>query len=169
MTMISRHIRQTARRFLRADSGAVLVEFAILLPLTLAVFALIAEGGRLFWSYQNAITGVRDTTRHLGRIAPSDLCGAGSSKSISDYTTFVSDSLTALSTPKIEVGLDTLDTVCVGEPGEYRGGNRVAVAVVSAKLTITELPFAPFFQLVGGSDMAQIETTVTDRSRVFGP
>ena len=38
-------------RFSKEESGAALVEFAILLPMMLLVFAVIIEGGRLMWSY----------------------------------------------------------------------------------------------------------------------
>lgn len=154
------------RRFFAAEPGAALVEFAVLLPLTLVVFALIVEGGRIFWSYQNVITGVRDTARHLSRVAPSDLCAAVPSKSINSYAAFATAKLEALSTDKIDVGLDQLQRECVA--GDYRV-SPAPVAVVTAKLTITELPFAPLFQLVGASSATRIETTVTDRSRVFGP
>lgn len=166
MSILSRPPTDSVRRFLRAESGAVLVEFAMLLPLTLVVFALIVEGGRLFWSYQNVITGVRDTARHLGRIAPSDLCSATPSKSINSFETIATEKLKALSTDKIDVDLDVLQRECV--VGDYRV-SPAPVAVLTAKLTITELPFAPLFQLAGGSPATKIETTVTDRSRVFGP
>ena len=97
MIRIHRHTRPLVSQFLRSNSGAALVEFALLLPLTLVTFALIAEGGRLFWSYQNVITGVRDTARHLGRVAPPRaMCEAGGGASISDYETFVTDKLIAL-------------------------------------------------------------------------
>ncbi|MDK3072568.1 TadE/TadG family type IV pilus assembly protein [Sedimentitalea sp. JM2-8] len=156
------------RRFLGAEDGAALVEFALLLPLMLVLFALIAEGGRLFWSYQNAITGVRDTARHLGRMAPADMCAATPSAAIGDYTGFVTSTLTNLSSGTIEVGLDRLGLECVGAAGDYRV-SPAPVAVVTATLTITDLPFAPLFQLVGGASATRIETTITDRSRVFGP
>lgn len=163
-----RHILRSTHRFRRDTSGAALVEFAILIPILFATFALIAEGGRLFWSFQNAITGVRDTARYVGRIAPNDLCTASPSASIADFQSLVSSTLTALSSTDVTVGLQSLTLECVGVTGEYRV-SPTPVAVVTASLTITDLPFAPLFQLVGGSSVSQIQTTVTDRSRVFGP
>ncbi|WP_170476446.1 TadE/TadG family type IV pilus assembly protein [Ruegeria arenilitoris] len=168
MSGLSQHIQRVIRRFRRDEAGAALVEFAILLPIMLATFALIAEGGRLFWSYQNAITGVRDTARYVGRIAPADLCSASPSASIGDFQASVATTLTSLSTTNITIGLDDLSLECVGAAGEYRV-SPTPVAVLSASLTISDLPFAPLFQLVGGAGMTQIQTTVTDRSRVFGP
>ncbi|NOD48152.1 MULTISPECIES: TadE/TadG family type IV pilus assembly protein [unclassified Ruegeria] len=164
----SRHISKTLGRFRNDQSGAALVEFAILLPILLVTFALIVEGGRIFWSYQNAITGVRDTARYVGRIAPSDMCTASPSAAIGDFQAAVSNTLTSLSTTDIAVGLDSLSLECVGLTGEYRV-SPTPVAVLTASLTISNLPFTPLFQLVGGSATAQIQTTITDRSRVFGP
>ncbi len=162
----SHHIPQMVRRFLHADTGTALVEFAVLLPLLLVVFGLIVEGGRLFWSYQNVITGVRDTARHLGRVAPSDMCGSAPSASIGNYESLVTGLLTPLSSEKIDVDLETLNLECVD--GDYRV-SPAPVAVITASLTISELPFAALFQLVGGTSVTSIETFVTDRSRVFGP
>ncbi|WP_319546037.1 TadE/TadG family type IV pilus assembly protein [Ruegeria conchae] len=164
----SHHISNTLSRFRNDQSGAALVEFAILLPILLVTFALIVEGGRIFWSYQNAITGVRDTARYVGRIAPSDLCTNSPSAAIGDFQAAVSNTLTSLSTTDIAVGLDSLSLECVGNAGEYRV-SPTPVAVLTASLTISNLPFTPLFQLVGGSATAQIQTTITDRSRVFGP
>jgi Flp pilus assembly protein TadG len=168
MTGFARHIKSSFRHFRCNQSGAALVEFSILIPILFVTFALIAEGGKLFWSFQNAITGVRDTARYVGRIAPSDLCSGSPSASISDFQATVATTLTALSTTDVSVGLQSLSLECVGTPGEFRAGP-APVAVVTASLTISNLPFTPLFQLVGGTAVNEIRTTVTDRSRVFGP
>ena len=56
-----------------------MVEFAILLPILLLVFAVIVEGGRLMWSYQTVVAGVRDATRYVARAAPANICSTGGS------------------------------------------------------------------------------------------
>jgi len=164
---LTSHIRKGLSRFRRNQSGAALVEFAILLPIMFATFALIVEGGRLFWSYQNAITGVRDATRYVARVAPTDLCSDEPSATIASFQFEVSTALTSLSTSQVTVTLDSLALECVGAPGEYRV-SPAPIAVVTAELTIVDLPFAMLFTLVGGTPSTQIRTTITDRSRVYG-
>jgi Flp pilus assembly protein TadG len=164
---LTSHISKGLSRFRSNQSGAALVEFAILLPLMFATFALIVEGGRLFWSYQNAITGVRDATRYVARVAPTDLCSAAPSTTIASFQSEVSAALTSLSTSQVTVALDSLGLECVGAPGEYRV-SPAPIAVVTAELTIIDLPFATLFALVGGTPSTQIQTTITDRSRVYG-
>ena len=62
------------RRFRDREDGAVLVEFAIALPLLLLIFAVMIEGSRLMLSYQSTISGVREATRYMSRILPRDTC-----------------------------------------------------------------------------------------------
>lgn len=168
MERLRRHISARTRKTCAEEDGAVIVEFAILLPILLVTFALIAEGGRLFWAYQNAITGVRDVARYVGRIAPSDMCAASPSAAIGDYSGIVTAELAGLSETGITVSMASLSLECVGAAGDYRV-SPAPVAVVTADLTINNLPFAPLFQLVGATALTQIDTSITDRSRIFGP
>lgn len=168
MRHLIHHIRSTLLRFKTREDGAVIVEFALTLPIMLITFALIAEGGRLFWAYQDVITGVRDTSRYISRIAPSDMCSPSPSAAIGDYQGLATTQLANLSTPGMTVAIDSLALECVGTAGEYRV-SPTPIAVLSASLTIENLPFAPLFQLIGATSLTQIETTVIDRSRVFGP
>ncbi len=79
--------RPGLRRFWRDQAGAQLVEFAIVLPLMLLIFGVIVEGGRLMWSYQTVVSGVRDATRYLARVAPRDICSTGGS--VTSYGTLL--------------------------------------------------------------------------------
>ncbi|MCB2131090.1 MAG: pilus assembly protein, partial [Rhodobacteraceae bacterium] len=56
---------RSLRRLLRRDDGAILVEFALALPILLIFFAVIVEGTRMMKNYHTAISGVRDATRFM--------------------------------------------------------------------------------------------------------
>ncbi|SDL42044.1 TadE/TadG family type IV pilus assembly protein [Aliiruegeria lutimaris] len=167
MQMLSRHIPAMARRFARSENGAQLVEFAIVLPLMLVIFAVIIEGGRLMWSYQATNSGVRDATRYLARVVPSDICS--SSASVADWQSAVetivreSSSGDAFFPTGITITAVTPSLSC--HTGSYRVPV-VAVAQVTANLTVT-FPFAGVFELVSGN-LSTISTSVSDQSRIFG-
>lgn len=158
--------RRLFSRFLRCERGVVLTEFAISLPLILVVFAVIVESGRTFWSYQAAISGVRDATRYLARLAPLNSCPAGD---LSGYdaqlTTIVTRSVTGTTIfpPRVTVTQVSSELTCVS--GTLRQ-DPAPVASVTAEVTI-ELPFAGVFRLVGG-DLSRIDTEITDSARIYG-
>ena len=159
--------RGAVARFLRAEDGVALLEFAVVLPMMLLVFAVIIEGSRMMLSYESAIAGVRDATRYLARIAPKDICTTGAPLTTTPgyLQTLVRQGVTGRSVfpPSVTVGAVTPTYRCVA--GTYRGGN-VPVAQVSAVITVT-FPFADVFTLFGGS-RPDLTTTVTDQARVFG-
>jgi Flp pilus assembly protein TadG len=153
--------------FLHEEAGAILVEFALVLPMMLLVFAMVVESSRFLWSYQSAIGGVRDAARYLSRSAPADICKTGGS--VSGYAPAVYD-MVALSIARdtvmpggIAVVSVTPSLVC--RTGSYRGGT-VAVVQISAEVRMT-FPFAGplgFF----GVTIPTKTTTITDRSRIIG-
>ena len=155
------------RAFRKDESGAALVEFALMLPVMLLIFAVIIEGGRMMWSYQAAISGVRDAARYLARVAPQDICSAGGS--VASYQpqllAIVRESIDgdALFPASLNVASVTPSLAC--HPGSYRVSPAPVVAV-RANLTMT-FPFAGIFALNGGS-LGTINTVITDQSRVFG-
>jgi Flp pilus assembly protein TadG len=164
---ISGAARSRVVDFLRQDCGAALVEFAILLPMLLLVFAVMIEGGRLMWSYQTTVAGVRDAARYLARVASSDICitGAGVSSYTGDLENIVRNSVSgdAIFPSGITVNSVTPSISCIA--GTYRV-SPAPIAQVTASLTIT-FPFASVFSLAGQS-LGTITTTVTDQSKVFG-
>lgn len=166
----ARFLRKLAKRlarFARAERGAILVEFAIALPMLVLVFAMIVEGSRMMWSYQSAISGVRDATRYLARVLPASICTAGGSVGSyqSAVTGIVANSLSGAPVMAGGVTVNSVTPRLVCRSGTYRGGT-VAVAEVSASVTIT-LPLASLLAIFGGS-FSDVTTTVTDQSRVFG-
>lgn len=156
-----------ARRFLRDSTGAALVEFAILLPMLLVVFAVIVDGGRLMWSYQTAAAGVRDAARYLARATPSNVCSG--SRSVASLTArlegIVRNSIdgNALFPSGITINSVTPSLTCV--TGTYRV-SPAPVAQVTARLTVT-FPLGDLFSLFDES-LGTVTTTITDQSRVFG-
>lgn len=156
-----------AQRFRKDESGATLLEFALVLPMMLLIFGVIIEGGRLFWSYQTTISGVRDAARYLARAAPNDVCTTGAS--VAGYSgqllTIVRQSSSGanLFPGGVTVTSVTPSYVCI--TGSYRGGT-VPIATVTANLTVT-FPFSGLFTFFG-SNLTTLNTTVTDRNRIYG-
>ncbi|WP_068109052.1 TadE/TadG family type IV pilus assembly protein [Tropicimonas marinistellae] len=163
----SRKIPATLRRFGRAEDGTQLVEFAILLPMLLLVFAVIVEGGRMMWSFQATNAGVRDASRYLARVVPSDVCTVGSS--LAGWKPKVESIVRTTSTGDaffpVGITIDSVTPSLVCYSGSYRVPD-VGIARVTAQLTIT-FPFEGLFRLAG-AERATIVTTVTDQSRIFG-
>ena len=152
---------------IRDESGAALVEFAILLPMLLLVFAMIIEGGRLMWSYQSVNAGVRDAARYLARVAPANICSGGTA--ISTYTAklteIVEDTLdgNSIFPPGITINSVTPSLTCAA--GTFRV-SPAPVAQVQVEMTIT-FPFAGLFSL-NGQSLSTLTKTVRDQSKVYG-
>jgi Flp pilus assembly protein TadG len=154
-------------RFARSDDGVALVEFAIVLPMMLVVFAVIIEGSRLLLAYNSTIAGVRDATRYLSRVLPSNLCVTGGSISshTSRLTTIVGQSMSGPSVLPSAVTLNSVTPSYACVTGTYRV-NPAPVASVSASITVT-YPFSGIFGLLGGS-VPNVTTTVRDSAKVIG-
>lgn len=163
-------IRQRFRDFARREDGVALVEFAMVLPMMLLMFAVIVEGSRMMYAYQSAIGGVRDATRYLARVAPGDICSSGGS--LAGYApkllSIVGQSTTGgvIFPAAVTVNSVTPSLACVGTAGAYRV-SPVPVATVSAVVQI-DLPFGGLLGFFGGQAATSIMTTVTDSAKVFG-
>jgi len=157
------------RAFARREDGSALVEFAISLPLILILGLLSVESMRLFWSYQAAIAGVRDATRYLARVAPADICTTGGS--VAGYATrlqgIVETTISggALFPAGVRVTSLTPSLVCVTSLGLRQAS--VPVATVAADVSIT-MPFSQILAVIGLAPAATLNTTVSDRARVYG-
>ncbi len=155
------------RTFCLGDEGAVLVEFSIMLPVLLLLFAVIVEGGRMLWSYQATAAGVRDASRYLARVSSESICVdggsvAGSNTQLLNIVRNASDG-EGLFPPSITVNSVNPGLRCVNGP--YRV-SPAAIVTVSANLTIT-FPFAGLFVLAG-QERPTIQTTLEDQHRAFG-
>jgi len=123
----------------------------------------------MMWSYQSTAAGVRDAARYLARVAPLDICS--SSGSVSGYSGALLDIVRnasdgqALFPSGISITDVTPSLICV-----TTGNLRVSpspVVQVTASLTIT-FPFAAIFGFAGGQNLATVNTTITDQSKVYG-
>ena len=161
---IIRHLR----RLRQDETGAQLVEFALVLPILLLLFAVTIEGGRTMWAYQSVVAGVRDATRYLARITPLDICDtptpdvSGQADRLAGIVRKASDGAD-LFPSGISVTSVTPALTCI--KGDYRSGVAPIVEVTAA-LQIT-FPFAGIFAFVG-STLSTLDTTVADQSRVYG-
>jgi len=160
-------LKSTLREFSHSQSGAALVEFAIILPMMLIIFAVIIEGSRLMISFQSAISGVRDATRYLARVVPADICTTGGS--IAGYTTqiqtIVGQSTSGNSVFPSYVTLNSVAPAYSCVAGTYRI-SPAPIAQVTANISIS-FPFAGVFTLVGITQ-GQITTSIIDSSRIYG-
>ena len=155
-------LRRLISRFRREEDGVALVEFAVTFPIMLLIFGVIVEGSRTFWSYQSAISGVRDATRYAGRAAPRNVCAT--TGTISDLDGALLD-IVASSIFAGAVRVDSVTSTVECVDGNWRGG-RAPIASVTATLII-DYPLNGLFRLVGG-DLGQLTTSVTDSTRIYG-
>lgn len=155
----------------RSDRGAILVEFALILPLLLLVFGVIVEGGRMMWSYQTAAAGVRDAARYLGRVVPSDLCapaytGASLDSYEDDLAGRIETSLTGIS---VMPSMVTLTDLAITRETCTTGLRVPEAAIVRVDATVRiEFPLSSLLQMFGNAFPTAVTTVITDRTRVFG-
>lgn len=155
------------RHLRRDESGAALVEFALVLPVMLMIFAVTIEGSRTFWAYQTTIAGVRDATRFITRAEASQICSEGGSLAHWEprATTIVRQSSagTDLFPSSITVSSVTPTLSCVS--GDFALA-QVPLATVTANLEIN-YPFAGIFTFFN-LDLPTVNTQVSDTGRIFG-
>jgi Flp pilus assembly protein TadG len=153
--------------FRRSEDRAILVEFALILPVFILIIAAATVFGHWFWVYQSAISGVRDAGRYVARVAPIDICQTGGT--LSGYNATLKNivekdiSGTAIFPSSVTINSVTASLVC--HAGSYRT-SPAPVATVTANMTII-LPMASVFSLFGSS-LPAITISFSDQSRIFG-
>ena len=160
-------------KFRRNEAGATAVEFVILLPVMMVVFAAIVEGTRLYWNYQAAVSGVRDASRYLARITNSDVCPAGGGAAVPNNGPTVAAGIinatmrdeNNLFPSGVTITGVNATVVCVATPTLR---NAVTpVAQVQATVNI-DLPFGEVFNFFGARSNATMTSQITDQSRIYG-
>jgi Flp pilus assembly protein TadG len=61
-------LRNAIRKFVRCDSGTQMIEFAVVFPVLLLLFAGTTELGRLFYQYTTLAKGTRAAARYLSTV-----------------------------------------------------------------------------------------------------
>lgn len=174
-----RNVSAYLTKFRREESGVALVEFAIFLPLFLLAFFVVVEFSRIFFSYQGAISGVRDATRYLARVADADVCvtnpatpnngtvlvpgGSGMAETIVARSMHNESNVMP---NNVELTSVAVLVRCVVEPGAYRQSN-IPIVTVTAQINII-LPLASVLEFNGQALLPEITPTIFDESRVFG-
>ncbi len=159
------------QRLKRCESGAPMVEFAMVLPLLLLFIAVIIEGSRITWAHQAAAAGVRDASRMIARTAPIDLCATATGPVTlgGDYettaTTIVTNQLGGTSIMPIGTSVVDVIPTCLRRNGDYRV-NPASVVEVTAQVRV-EFLFGNVFSLFGGA-LGPLNMEISDQSRVFG-
>ena len=155
------------RRLRRDEDGSALVEFGLIVPMILIVFAVTIEGSRLFWSYQATIAGVRDAARYIGRSEQTDICDTGGDLTgwSDTLTQIVRDTSTGTSLFPASITINSVDATLACVTGEFRL-TTTPIVTVSALLEII-YPFQSIFEW-SGVELPITTTTITDSSRIFG-
>jgi len=165
---------------LRREDGAVLVEFALILPVMLLFFAVTIEAGRMLWTYQQIVSGVRDASRYLGRAAPYEICPGftGPTEPLaSRIEDIVGDDVSGVSLfgSGVTLGPVVYSVACADDSGETTGFGtapddyadvKVMIGAVTADVTI-DFPLGNVFSLFGAA-LGPLTTTVRDQVRIYG-
>ena len=185
------YIHKKILRFSRREEGVALVEFALFLPVFLLSFFVIVEFSRTFFSYQGALSGVRDATRYAARVLDRDVCEdlSGTELDITNSDLFKNtnevdgstdalyqivfrnmDNENSALPSSVELVSVTAKYTCEVPVEGTLNQARVPVAEVSARFLIT-LPLIGLLELNGLNGIipdATISRTIVDRSRIHG-
>jgi Flp pilus assembly protein TadG len=132
--------RTYARRLLRDQSGAALIEFTIMAPLLLSLVLGIAEFGRFLYQYQMVLEGLRDAGRYLARLDANDATNQGNAANLA--TTGTIDGTGA---PRVDnweaadIGFAVTDVD--NSAGTYRGPAEIEVIEVTTTFDYADVGF----------------------------
>jgi Flp pilus assembly protein TadG len=155
------------RRVLGHDGGAALVEFTLTLPVLLALFALVAEGGRVLWHHGLIAKNVRQATRYLSRVAdPTDADAQARAVNLA-----ISGRLEG-GKPRLSVWADgstVVPTVVTldNSAGGLRGPAEIRVVTVTARVPL-DYPFAAVLRYFDPDLPATLTINAADHARQYG-
>ena len=155
--------------FFRNTSGLAYVEFAICLPMMILLFGMVIEGARIMWSFQNAISGVREASRYMSRVTSADICGDTA------FFSGLEPQLLGIVQNRIRttdsVFPEAVRVVDIDAKCEYFVGalrmESTPIAQLNAHFEIT-LPFSNLLSFYGGETAGTIDVFVADEMRAYG-
>ena len=165
---MARSLPSLLRRFLRRDRGAALVEFALILPTALVIFAVMYESGRMMFAYQAAVSGVRDAARYTARVLDPNTVCENSPFDWSVYESAAQQNIEGtLGRPGslFTVQSVTITSDCTGATVALREED-VGVVTVTATVRIDFL-FGPVLGLFGTA-LSGVTARVNDQARIYG-
>lgn len=168
---MSQTLQNTAASFWNEEDGANAVEFSIVLPVMVVMFAAIVEGARIYWNYQSAVVGVRDAARYVARTTDEGICLSGSSGNLGTGTT----RSIAIIDRSMRDGAASFLPVGVTVTGVSATWNCVSAALREAETPVAtvqatvniELPFASLFEFFGVTT-GTLTSVIRDQSRIYG-
>jgi len=132
--------RTYARRLLRNQSGAALIEFTIMAPLLLSLVLGIAEFGRFLYQYQMVLEGLRDAGRYLARLDANDATNQDNAANLA--TTGTIDGTGEPRVDNWEAGdIDFSVTDVDNSAGIYRGPAEIEVIEVTTTFDYADVGF----------------------------
>ena len=187
---VSRSIARL-KAFRNRDEGAALVEFSIIFPIFTLAFFTIVEFSRLFFSYQGAVTGVRDAARYMARTQDVTICDDKSNGFQSAWTTYTrasydtdiggslpTDAFYAIVWRNMRTEVTSALPANI-EPDQVRyryfckagssglSQDLVPMAEMRATFTVT-MPLVGILELNGGPLLKPIKRELKDQSRIYG-
>lgn len=182
IAMITSSMKSRLTRFYKDEGGVALVEFAIFLPIFVLSFFVIVEFSRVFFSYQGAMTGVRDAARYMSRVYPAEIC-EGADDADSEVTSIgnatnntdiayqiikrnMHDENSQFPAKVRIVSVSTSYRCVKPAEGTYRQ-LEVPIARVFATVEI-ELPLGGILELNGLPLLPKITGEIADESRIYG-
>ena len=166
-------LKRITSKFRRSEKGATAVEFAILLPVMLVVFAAIVESSRIYWNYQSAVSGVRDASRYLARITNADVCvtngagaipNGGTAEAVNIIVAKMRDNSNLFPTG-VTVSAISANVDCIATPTLRT--TVTPVARVQATVNI-QLPFGRVIEYFGSRGTTVMTSQIVDQSRIYG-
>jgi Flp pilus assembly protein TadG len=166
--MTTRHPIPSLVRALREDQrGAAAVELTLLLPVLLALFVLIAEGGRVLWHHQLISEGVRDATRYLSRVAdPASATEQARAVNLAMRGSLAGGSLRLGAWSDPATVTPTLATIA-NNNRSLRGPTTIRVVTVTARVPL-DYPFARALRFFVATAPVRLTITAADSARHYG-